>query len=194
MDNWAFWGGFLAVLLALAAGFFTVRRKLRRFSRNVFGTTDLFGALAQVESEEETRPRSLNGCDSLLLPRILGDFPDFDVELVKTYARQALKEHLANQQEVTIHNVVLAQYHRTALQKTIVLQAAVSFRQDGRIRQTRYNLHYAYLLTGSTATVAANCPNCGGAIAYGQTTCSYCGSRVANVLNAAWKFVEIKED
>lgn len=73
----------------LAAVFLILRSKLRRFSRRVFGKADLLKALAEVDSVGQDTPRSLNGCDTLLLPQILRDFPDFDAGLVKACARVA---------------------------------------------------------------------------------------------------------
>ena len=46
---------------------------------------------------------------------------------------------------------------------------------------------------GNGDTVAANCPNCGGAMGYGQAQCSYCGSRVAHVLKNTWTITKIEE-
>lgn len=139
-------------------------------------------------------PRSLNGCDRLLLPQILKDFPDFDENLVKTYARQALTEKYGNENGFTLYNVVISRYLRTGAQKTVVLQAAFSTKSGIKTLQRRAELHYTYLLSGSSQTVAANCPNCGGALGYGITVCPYCDSRVASVLGNAWKFVEITEN
>ena len=94
MGGWAFLGGFLAVAIAIAIIVSVIRRKIRRFSRQVFGNADISKVLSEIETEEESTPRSLNGCDSLVIPQILKDFPDFDVNLMKTYARKYLKEKL----------------------------------------------------------------------------------------------------
>ena len=190
---------FLAVFLGVVAvggyGYFRVRKKVRDFSRQAFGTPDLLAGFKSVETEAEITPRSLSGCDSILLPRILEDFPDFDPTLAKTYARDALRKHLAGKEEVRVHNVVFARYLRAVSQKTIVMQAAAQYREGGRLQQKRYDLHYAYLLQGKGGdeTVAANCPNCGGAIGFGMKECPYCGSRLAVLLEGAWDFTEIQE-
>lgn len=155
-----------------------------------FRRTDL--QLLSSELELEESPRSLNGCDSLLMPKILQDFPDFDVTLAKTYVRDYLKNKLANQKNLTIHNVVIAKYLPSGAQKTIVFQAALCWTESGKKVQKRYELNYTYLLDGDTE-VAANCPNCGGALGYGVNECPYCGSRVANALGNTWTFTEMKE-
>lgn len=194
MDGLAwFLGGFLAVIAGIGVICAVLRNKVRDFSRRVFGSSDLLSALGSIDSVEADTPRSLNGCDTLLLPQILKDFPDFDHCMVKNYARDFLTEKLGGKSEFTIHNIVIAIYLPSAVQKTIVLQAAVSYLEKGRKAQKRYDLHYSYLVSGSTETVAANCPNCGGALGYGETVCPYCDSRVTNVMGSCWKFTQMKE-
>lgn len=193
MGIWAFFGGFLAVAAGIGIIYYVLRQKNRGFSRRVFGTADLLRALEEVDSTGQDTPRSLNGCDRLLLPQILRDFPDFDPDLAKTYARDYLRERLGDRENLTIYNVVLARYLPSASQKTIVMQAAVSYLESSKRLQKRFNLHYCYILPGSDTTIAANCPNCGGALGYGVTVCPYCGSRVANALGSTWQFTEMLE-
>lgn len=193
MNLWAFLGAFLAICLVTTIITVKIRRKIRNFSRQLFGTTDLIGALKEVDTTQMDTPRSLNGCDSLLLPKILRDFPDFDVNLAKTYVRDELKRRFGNRQSFRIHNVVIAKYLPTAVQKTIVFQAATCHRENQRTVQKRYDLHYTYILPDETSNVAANCPNCGGVLSFGETTCSFCNSRVANVLKNTWEFTEVRE-
>lgn len=188
-----FLGSFLSVGLAIAGVALYIRRRIRGFSRRVFGTTDLLGTLKEIDTSHLDTPRSLNGCDSLLLPQILKDFPDFDVTLAKTYVRNKLREQFGHQQGFKIHNVVIARYLRAASQRTIVFQAAACHRENSKTVQTRYDLHYTHLLSSASDSVAANCPNCGGALGYGVTACPYCGSRVANVLGNTWTFTEVSE-
>lgn len=148
-------------------------------------------SLLSSELEIEEAPRSLNGCDSLLLPQIQKDFPDFDVSLAKTYVRDHLKEMLSDRSGLTVHNVVISRYLRSGAQKCIVFQAALSYQDNGRKVQKRYELNYTYLLP--SGTTAANCPNCGGALGFGQRECAYCGSAVANALANNWTFTEVRE-
>lgn len=194
MGFWIFLGSFLAVGIAITAVVLYIRNKLRGFSRRFFGTTDLLDALEDIDTSHLETPRSLNACDTLLLPQILKDFPDFDADLAKTYARDVLREHFGHQQGFKIHKVVIAKYLRSAAQRTIVFQAATCHCENKQTVQKRYDLHYTHLLSSvSDAAVAANCPNCGGAIGYGISVCPYCGSRVANVLGNSWKFTEVRE-
>lgn len=143
--------------------------------------------------ETENTPRSLNACDRLLMPQILRDFPDFDGNLAKTYLREYLKQTYSGKKNLTVHNVAIARYLPSRLCKTIVFQAAVSWTEHGKRTQKRFNIDYTYLLSAATETVAANCPNCAGAIGYGETECSYCGSRVSSPMGESWKVTNIAE-
>lgn len=193
MTVFAFLGGFLAVALAITLLVLYIRKKIRHFSRQVFGTTDMLGALKEIDTSSMETPRSLNGCDSLLLPKILKDFPDFDVDLAKTYVRDELKRRFGHLSNFRIHNVVIARYLRSTAQKCIVFQAATCNKENGRTIQRRYDLHYTFILPDHSGSVAANCPNCSAALGFGDTTCSYCGSRIANVLGNTWEFTDVRE-
>lgn len=192
MNTWAFVGGFAAVATGIAILVWIVRHKLRRLSRKIFGTTQVLSILSDLQ-DQEIPPRSVNGCDRLVIPQILKDFPDFDPTLVKTYARDYLKQQLSAFHDLQIHNVVFTRYLPSASQKTIVFQAAVSHRKSGKTLQLRYDLHYTYLIATGDENVAANCPNCGGTLGYGDTVCPYCNSRVVNVMGNTWKFTELQE-
>jgi len=193
MELYVFLGIFAAVGLGIFVIYRIVRGKLRRFSRQVFGNDDLLDALSQLETEAEETPRSLNACDSLLLPRILKDFPDFDMTMAKTYLREYLQKQFSAQQDLRIHSLAAARYLPSAAQKTIIFQAAVSWLEEGRRSQKRFDIHYTHLISTSDPTVAANCPNCGGALGFGQNQCPYCGSRVVGVLKNTWTFTQILE-
>ena len=121
------------------------------------------------------------------------DFPDFDIHLAKNYLRQALTDKYGNKTGFRLYNMAIARYLPSGAQKTIVFQAALSWQEGNKTLQKRYDIHYTYLLTGSDETIAANCPNCGGALGYGETDCPYCGSRISNILGNTWKFTQFLE-
>lgn len=166
-------------------------RTYNRYSRSNSSDADLMTLLTGSETEES--PRSLSGCDTLLMPQILQDFPDFDANHAKILVKDYLAAQLSGKPGLLIHNVVIARYLPSSAQKTILFQAAVSWMENGRRVQKRFELHYTYLLTGSDGVIAANCPNCGGALGYGVTVCPYCDSRVASVMGNVWQFTHLEE-
>lgn len=154
------------------------------------------GIVKKVASSEVFHPeppRSVNSCDRMVLPSILKDFPDFDVTTAKDTVRQALTEKYGREEGYTLHKIVISDYLRTA-QKTVVFQAAFATKDGIKKVQRRVILHYTYLMPNSNHVIAANCPNCGGALGYGDVECGFCNTRVANPLGYSWKFTEIRED
>lgn len=193
MDIGLFAGSFAATAIVSYILYRILRRIIRNFSRKIFGNADILEVISELDTEAEQTPRSLSGCDSLLLPKILEDFPDYDVVYAKTCVREYLKARFQECQDFQIHNVVISRYLPSAAQKTIVFQAAVSWLEEGRRYQKRYELNHTFLLDQDALSIAANCPNCGGAMGYGMQECPYCGSRVANVLGNTWKLTELIE-
>lgn len=186
-----FWllGGFLAVAVIAAI----LREKVRRFLRSSLGTSDLRSVVNMMGLEGDDQPRSINAADSIILPRILRDFPDFDDGRAKELIREYLLEKLGEHEGYRLHRLAIVAYEPSAIQKTIVYQAAIEWREQGAKVQKRFGLRYCFILDGTDNTVAANCPNCGSPLGYGVRVCSYCGSRIANVLGQTWKITELRE-
>lgn len=187
---------FLAVLLFLIGLFLYLRYRIRRFSNEVFGTEDVRQVFENIETTEQEKPKSLNGMDMLYLPQIQKDFPDFNPTMADNYAKEALKEHVGKKEGFRVHNVVIAGYEKTSVEYNIIMQAAVEWKEQGKKVQKRYILHYSYLIKARSGqeVVAANCPNCGGAIeSLSWEVCPYCDSRLVNVMKNSWKFTQIRE-
>lgn len=195
MKSLAFWGGFSAVALGLVVLYLVMRQKMRRLWHSLFGPMGLHSVVSLVTKagQEPAGPRSVNGLDRFLLPEILKDFPDFDANMAKTYAKSYLKLQLSAHPGLRIHKVVISRYLTSESQKTVVFQAAVCWKEDGSTVQKRFDLHYSYLLPSEDAAIASNCPNCGAALGFGAVTCAYCGSRVVNVMGSTWNFTELTE-
>lgn len=71
-----------------AGGFFFVRNKIRRFSKDLLGTSDLLKGLKELESENYNSPLSVSGGTNLYLPKIKRNFPDFEFEIVSKKVEQ----------------------------------------------------------------------------------------------------------
>lgn len=172
----------------------TVITAIRRFSKTAFGVSNIAKVIEQ-ETMDETTPKSLSGMDYIYGPQIVEDFPDFNLPFVRTKVKEKLREVLKGKDSLAIHNVVITNYDRASVEKTIYFQASLQYREGGRIRQKRYSLHYAFMLAAHEGNViAANCPNCGGAVrSTSQKVCEYCDSRLVNVLSNSWDFTEVYE-
>jgi hypothetical protein len=198
MAFWLFFGGFLAVVLVVVILVLVIRReyqKLKSSSPALRIVSEFVKGLhsGELDFEVPEEPKSLNRCDSLLIPQILKDFPDFDVDQARSLFKDFIRQRYSGKQAFTIHAIGISRYLRTGIQKTIVMQASVSYTEAGKRRHVRAEADYMYAVDTRDETIAANCPNCGGAIGYGVVVCPYCDSRVANVMGNTWTFKNLTE-
>lgn len=193
--RWYFLGAMAGAAVVAGIVFLYIRSKVKRFTRRHLGGVGLSDLLQAAQEAPEEAPKSLSGGDALIAPRILRDFPDFNLTQAKTLARKELESRLSAKKDLKIHKVILHDYQRAGNEKTIIFQAAAQYAEGAQTVQRRYCLHYAYLLPQDAgATVAGSCPNCGAAFtSTAQTRCPYCGSLVANVLGNTWQFTDFYE-
>ncbi len=71
-----------------------VRKKVREFSRTVFGTEDFKEGVKKLEREEAETPRSVSGATDMFLPSIMKDFPEFHYEEMRVRAENLLVNYL----------------------------------------------------------------------------------------------------
>lgn len=84
----------LAVIGILFYVFIRIRRKVRYYSRMLFGTESLVDGVKSMEREEELTPKSVSSATGLYLPSILQDFPGFHYEEMKSRAENVLLSYL----------------------------------------------------------------------------------------------------
>lgn len=199
MSNWIFMLIPLIFILAFAIILFTVFRIIvqsmrRQNTHHQMMDQMMQTAMNRMRTMQPASPRSLNGMDAIFLPQIYADFPDFNASLAEGGVRDRLKQELSGKDALRIHNIVISGYERMRLEKTVVYQAALEYREGGMLLQKRYCLHYTYLLPQNEGgTVAANCPNCGAPVGSLQQKCEYCDSLLGSVMGNRWTFTQVYE-
>ena len=73
----------LAIIGAAYYLVYRVKHKAEELSRTLFGTSDITKAASQMKQEYATTPKSVSAMTSLLLPKIVADFPDFQYNEMK---------------------------------------------------------------------------------------------------------------
>lgn len=89
-----FLGAFAAVLVAAGIGVLVIRSKIKKYSKNMFGTSDLVKAAKDIEYDITHTPKSVSAMTSLFMPQIVRDFPDFNFDEMKNQAMVVLKSYL----------------------------------------------------------------------------------------------------
>lgn len=81
----------LAILLIfIAIVSMILKNKLESFSRNVFGTTDFLEGFKKQELELSNTPKSVSSLDSVEIPKIQKDFPNLDINKIKSMAQDTV--------------------------------------------------------------------------------------------------------
>lgn len=195
-----FLGGMLIVGILCVWGFITIKKKITRkinsFSQMAFGTTNLRQGLMEADLQVRETPKSLAGMDSILLPKIKKDFPDFNIDVAESHIRKELKNYLKDKSSVKVHNIVIHDYKKHTYESVIVMQAAVEYIEKSGKVQKRYTINYVYSLVehGEDSKVTAVCPNCGAPISNtSHAACDYCGSAIVDIIERNWEVKDIIE-
>ena len=85
----------LAIMVIGIVAFLYIRQQTRKFSKELFGTSDIRQAAKEMQVEYATTPKSVSAMTSLLLPKISEDFPDFNYNEMKVRANNVLTSYLA---------------------------------------------------------------------------------------------------
>ncbi len=154
----------LAGIGVLAGGFFGIMRATRGLRKSLSTITSALNEAVAADNEPP-KPRSLSSLESVAMPKILKDFPDFNARVfsqrvrrdAKTYyesgrehrvlfkddATEAFKESFADRlpegvgTDVTVHRVTIAGYDGTSRRKLLTCQASAGYLDTDRVQQER---------------------------------------------------------
>ena len=141
-------------LATLFGGFLWIRRATRGVRERIGYIKDAIDEAIAADKEPE-KPRSLSSLESVVLPKILKDFPDFNARIfaervrrdAKTYyesgltgkqlftddATEAFREEFEDRLpddvggDIRIHRVTIAAYDNAARKKILTCQASVGY-------------------------------------------------------------------
>lgn len=80
----------LAIIITLIVIYNIVHTKLINLSQQLFGTTDIKKAIELSEIEAENTPKSVSSMEPLLLDKISKDFPDLNINKIKSMVENSL--------------------------------------------------------------------------------------------------------
>lgn len=106
----------LTIIISIYVAYRRIKRKTQQISRALFGTSDITKAAKQLKTEYATTPKSVSAMTSLLLPKIVADFPDFQYDEMKDRAENVLTSYL---HAITGHNASILQDGNTELKQQL---------------------------------------------------------------------------
>lgn len=80
----------LIIILIIIITYFVIKKKIRDFSQEFFGTTDIKKAIKDLEYEAETTPKSLAGMEPVIKTRMKKDFPHLNLNELKSIAENKI--------------------------------------------------------------------------------------------------------
>lgn len=128
----------LAIVIAIWCGITYIRNKVRETSRALFGTSDITQAAKQMKQEYSATPKSVSAMTSLLLPKIVADFPDFQYDEMKERAENVLTSYL---RAVDSHNPALLQDGSSELKNQLENHIQMLSTQDIQEHFTQIKIH-----------------------------------------------------
>ncbi len=120
----------LAILIAIFCAYLYAKKRISQVTSTLFGTDSISEAAGQMQQEYSTTPKSVSAMTSLLLPKIVKDFPEFHYDEMKERAENLLTSYL---QAVTSSNPGLLSEGSSELQQQLenhLGMLAASMRQE----------------------------------------------------------------
>lgn len=81
-----------ALLFVGFIGYFIIKKKVSDFSKEFFGTSDIKKAIQDLEIEAQETPKSLSGMETLMLPILKEDFPQLNINEMKSIVENKIYE------------------------------------------------------------------------------------------------------
>ncbi len=80
----------LIILLIIIGVYLYIRNKVRNISQQIFNTPNIMEGFKKQELEYQSTPKSLSSLDSVLMPKILKDFPNLNIDEIKKMAENSV--------------------------------------------------------------------------------------------------------
>lgn len=98
----------IAVLVAVGAvAYFgwRIKKKSQEIAQIAFGTDDLIEGFRKQEEEYRATPKSVSSVTSIVAPRILKDFPEFNIDQMRRRAENAITSYLRSIDERKLRSI-----------------------------------------------------------------------------------------
>ena len=187
----------LILLLGIIILFIIIKSIVSNFLETYFGTRNLKEAIEKSEIEDQNTPKSLASMESLLKPSILKDFPDLNINELKSMGENGILDYFKaiNEKDIEVVN----NYNDTI--KSFV-EAKINDIKDKTVTysniQDRFKIEIIYVIDASKVDkdkklLGLNCPNCGAPItSLGSKKCKYCDTGIKDIIRRTWVINSIK--
>jgi len=92
----AFLIGVIILIIFIIIVYIIAKRKVNNFIMKYFGTTNINNIIEQEKIMDEELPKSLSNMDSIYLDKIKKDFPELNINELKSEAEKVILECFSN--------------------------------------------------------------------------------------------------
>lgn len=163
----------LLLCIVVLTLYFIVRRKAKQILGDYFNAGSFKEALEKSEIESAETPKSLSSMDSIYMTRLEKDFPDLNINELKSESEKLIIDVLKaidnkddkallssskingfirsrigekSYSNIKIHKTVLNRYERKESIATIYLASSLEYVENGKKIQTRFMVEYIYII------------------------------------------------
>jgi hypothetical protein len=162
---------------------------------------ELIRMVKTADVKSQLTPKSVSGGDSIFLPQIMRDYPQFNINLAKSVVENGIREQFGAEHfaDLKVHRTAVSHYGKHYGSSTIKFQTAFQYTSDDgrhgrRISQQKAETEYTFRVRdkdGAT-NAALRCGYCGAPVPrLGDKSCGYCGNEVILDLEQAWEITDI---
>jgi len=163
--------------------------------KRTFGQVGLSHMIKAADLNSQLTPKSVSGGDAIFLPRILKDYPQFNVNLAKNVVENNIRQlygagHFA---DVKVHRTTISNYQKHYGSSVIKFQTAFQYSSD-RTVQEKAETTYTFRVKDKegASNAALRCGYCGAPVArLGNKSCTYCGNEVILDMEQAWDITDV---
>ncbi|MDE5888951.1 MAG: hypothetical protein K2H20_02920, partial [Bacilli bacterium] len=93
------------IIVAIVGVIIYVKNKLSKLSNEVFGTPNIIEGFKRQELELSETPKSVSSLDSVLIPKIKKDFPDLNINEIKSLAENSLIKYFSSLEKGKVQKI-----------------------------------------------------------------------------------------
>jgi len=80
----------LLIIIVFIFSYIYLKNKIEDFSQKVFGSSNIIEGFKRQELDLQNIPKSVSSLDSVVIPKILEDFPELDINELKSMVEEAI--------------------------------------------------------------------------------------------------------